>query len=254
MRNVVVYARVPADNRDDTLVAKQQAAVREHMSGHDRLVAQFIETETRSNPSREHLQLAISAALKIGATLAFPVIGRLVQSPRVLRMLIDSGLHVLAADMPDLYLGDLPALLEHALARSALISARTRRAIADRRGDVTPHGSALPAREEEQRRASVAGAQASRIAADQHAERVIAIIDAAGWRGQSRHFIARALNDREVPTARGGRWYPTTVSNLFKRESCPPAVQDAQTEAPPAAQRRMRQVRRKRRATAFAHL
>jgi hypothetical protein len=29
--------------------------------------------------------------------------------------------------------------------------------------------------------------------------------------------IARELNRRAVPTARGGKWYPTTVINLLSR-------------------------------------
>ncbi|MCA9781274.1 MAG: recombinase family protein [Candidatus Eremiobacteraeota bacterium] len=36
--------------------------------------------------------------------------------------------------------------------------------------------------------------------------------------GRSYQTIADALNRQEIPGARGGRWYPSTVSNVYSRE------------------------------------
>jgi hypothetical protein len=56
--------------------------------------------------------------------------------------------------------------------------------------------------------------------ADQHAANILPEIEAiraAGITGLK--GIADELNRREIPTANGGKWYPTTVANLLKRNS-----------------------------------
>jgi DNA invertase Pin-like site-specific DNA recombinase len=94
----------------------------------------------------------------------------------------------------------------------ALISERTRAALAQRRARGLPLGN--PAILEKVRRK---GAEANRIAADAFARNVLPVIreiQASGVRGY--RAIAGALNARGIPTARGGDWYATTVRNALK--------------------------------------
>ena len=51
---------------------------------------------------------------------------------------------------------------------------------------------------------------------------VVRSIQAAGIRGMV--SIAKALNDRGVRTARGGRWHVSTVANLLARSAKPAEV------------------------------
>lgn len=60
-------------------------------------------------------------------------------------------------------------------------------------------------------------APASRLA-DEHARAVVPILKELRAAGCiSKRSIARALNERGVPTPRGRRWYPTSVRNLLTR-------------------------------------
>jgi DNA invertase Pin-like site-specific DNA recombinase len=55
-------------------------------------------------------------------------------------------------------------------------------------------------------------------AADQHAANVLPVIrDIQRAGATTLRDISSALNARGIATARGGRWYATTVSNLFGR-------------------------------------
>ena len=53
--------------------------------------------------------------------------------------------------------------------------------------------------------------------ADVFAEKMNAIVQPMVQSGLSRQEIARRLNDLHLPTARGGRWHPTTVSRVIQR-------------------------------------
>jgi hypothetical protein len=59
---------------------------------------------------------------------------------------------------------------------------------------------------------------ASNQAADARAEALASTIRALQLKGLvSFKSIARELNEREIPTARGGKWHPSSVSRLLHR-------------------------------------
>jgi transposase len=59
---------------------------------------------------------------------------------------------------------------------------------------------------------------ASKQAADARAEALASTIRALQLKGLvSFKSIARELNEREIPTARGGKWHPSSVSRLLRR-------------------------------------
>jgi DNA invertase Pin-like site-specific DNA recombinase len=94
----------------------------------------------------------------------------------------------------------------------ALISARTKSALAAAKArGVALGGPNLPeAREIAQERI--------KANADQHAANVLPVIREAQRAGAtSLQAIADVLNARGITTARGGRWYPSTVKNVLER-------------------------------------
>jgi hypothetical protein len=59
---------------------------------------------------------------------------------------------------------------------------------------------------------------ANKQAADARAKALASTIRALQLKGLvSFESIARELNEREIPTARGGKWHPTSVSRLLHR-------------------------------------
>ena len=55
--------------------------------------------------------------------------------------------------------------------------------------------------------------------ADEHAARVRPVIEEIRLAGPTSYqAVADALNERRVPTARGGKWHSKTVANLVRRE------------------------------------
>jgi hypothetical protein len=59
------------------------------------------------------------------------------------------------------------------------------------------------------------GAAAVRQQADARAQQISDIV--AEFAGQSAHATAKALNERGLPTARGGKWTAHTVNNVRAR-------------------------------------
>lgn len=61
------------------------------------------------------------------------------------------------------------------------------------------------------------GAEANKVQADAYAERVLPTIKALQDKGLSLRQMVVELNERKVPTARGGRWHVTTVRSVLAR-------------------------------------
>jgi DNA invertase Pin-like site-specific DNA recombinase len=94
----------------------------------------------------------------------------------------------------------------------ALISARTKAALAQRKARGLPLGNRASLVT-----AHVKGAEANRTAADAFARNVLPVIREAQKSGvRSFRAIASALNARGIPTARGGQWHDSTVRNALK--------------------------------------
>ena len=57
-----------------------------------------------------------------------------------------------------------------------------------------------------------------------HAENVLPVIEQIRVGGASLHQIAAELNARRIETARGGKWYATTVRNIITAKNGAEAV------------------------------
>jgi hypothetical protein len=57
-----------------------------------------------------------------------------------------------------------------------------------------------------------------RAAAERFAANILPLIQPLRDEGRSLREIANVLNARDVPTARGGKWAPTQIADILKRE------------------------------------
>ena len=98
------------------------------------------------------------------------------------------------------------------------ISERTKAALAAAKARGIKLGWSIPERASEQRQAARKGAAVSKARALAHAVNVLPLIKQIGAGGTSLRQIAAELNARSIKTARGGKWYATTVRNIFASE------------------------------------
>jgi hypothetical protein len=61
------------------------------------------------------------------------------------------------------------------------------------------------------------GAESTRAAAERFAANILPLVQPLRADGKSLREIADVLNARGVPTARGGKWAPTQISDILKR-------------------------------------
>jgi DNA invertase Pin-like site-specific DNA recombinase len=97
------------------------------------------------------------------------------------------------------------------------ISARTKAALAAAKARGTALGWAQPQRDPAARMAAVQkGVVANKGRADQFAEKLRPVVEAMGS-DVSLRDVARELNSRGIPTARGKQWQAASVKNLLAR-------------------------------------
>jgi DNA invertase Pin-like site-specific DNA recombinase len=197
----------------------QRQAVTDYLDGGRwRLLGEYVEIESGKDGDRPQLAAALHQAKVTGATLIVAKLDRLSRDLAFLANLQKSGVRFLAADMPEaneLTIHVMAALAQH---ERRMISDRTRQALAaaKRRGVMlgNPHGAAPLRRAGKGNRDAVA---AIKTQAAQRAQDVRVVIDDIRRTGiTTLQGIADELNAREIETARGGRWYPTTVRNVLR--------------------------------------
>lgn len=211
MTAFVAYYRVSTDKqgRSGLGLEAQRQAVSHFVSGSGQLIAEFTEVEsTRSQ--RPQLDAALDACHRQKATLLIARLDRLARNVAFISNLMESRVDFVAADMPQanrLTIHILAAVAEH---EREMISKRTKAALAaaKARGVMLGNPDPLPA--------SRKATQARRENAAAFRARVRPLIHGLQERGfTTLYALAEELNARRIPTARGGRWYPTTVRNIL---------------------------------------
>ena len=148
-----------------------------------------------------------------GAALLIAKIDRLSRQAAFLLTLRDSGVQIVAADMP--HAGTLEFGIRAVVAQHEReeISRRTKAALQAAKARGVKLGSPNPAA------GSAAGIASIQANADQFAQRILPIIADIERSGcTSLRAIAAALTARGVQTARGGRtWGASQVANLMQR-------------------------------------
>ncbi|WP_374303831.1 recombinase family protein [Ferrovibrio sp.] len=219
----VAYYRVSTERqgRSGLGLEAQQKAVADYLNGGRwKLVAEFTEVESGKRKDRPKLAEALAACRAYGATLVIAKLDRLARNVAFVSNLMESGVDFVAVDFPQankLTVHILAAVAEH---EREMISQRTRDALAaakarkvklggKRHNSATIHKAGVP--KSVAVRAEKAAAFAANIAP------IIATIRAEG--ADTVRAIADALNQRGVPTRRGGLWGPSQVQRLLTRNT-----------------------------------
>ena len=221
----VSYLRVSTDRqgRSGLGLEAQRKAVADYLNGGNwELIAEFVEVETGKRDDRPKLREALHRAKVTGATLVIAKLDRLSRNLAFIAALQDSGAKFVAADMPEANETMIQFMAVIAQHERKMISTRTKAALAAARARGkrlgNPNLVALQA-VGAGKPGWTAGADSNRASADRFARDVLPVVEAIRADGiTSLEGIANALNSRGILTARGGRWYATTVRNLLKRE------------------------------------
>jgi DNA invertase Pin-like site-specific DNA recombinase len=219
----IAYYRVSTarQGRSGLGLEAQRAAVAAYLNGGDwRIVEEFTEVESGKRSDRPALDKALAAARLRRLPLVVSKVDRLTRSVGFLSRLLDAGVDVRFADLPQIEGPTGQFLLQQMVAvaqlEAGMISARTKAALAaaktrgkrlggDRGGrlttDARTKGNAAVAQKADRRAADVLP--------------LISELQAAG--NLSLRAIAAGLNERGIPTAKDGKWSAVQVSRVLSR-------------------------------------
>jgi DNA invertase Pin-like site-specific DNA recombinase len=211
----VAYYRVSTDRQGKSGLGldAQQKSVRDYLNGGSwELVGEYTEVESGKRADRPELAKAIEACRKQKAKLVIAKLDRLSRNLSFVAALIDSGVEFLAADNPHankLTIHILAAVAQH---EREMISERTKSALqaAKARGRVLGNPRLAEA--------SAKGRAVTASTAKRFAENLMPTIREIKTAGTiSNAAIAAKLNERKIPTARGGRWTHVQVGAILAR-------------------------------------
>ena len=204
----------------------QHIAVAKYLdSGNRELVGQYTEVESGQRSDRPALARALDACRRQHATLIIARLDRLARDASVLFTLFDGSAdcEVVFCDPPQVAPARAGRFLvgqtAHAAESDADLTGRQSRAA----WPTSPVSEQSPdwaetATQEQEPATRRTDAVARRLA-DQRAANMLPIVRALQASGiGTLQGMADALNARGIPTARGARWYPTTVKNLLGRD------------------------------------
>jgi DNA invertase Pin-like site-specific DNA recombinase len=215
----VAYYRVSTDRqgRSGLGLDAQRTAVTAYLNGGSwELVGEFVEVETGKRGDRLKLAAALEVCRKSRATLVIAKLDRLARNTKFLLTLLDSGVNVLFCDLPQVQ-GAMGRFLVTQMASVAeleagLISERTKAALKAAKARGTKLGNPRLGEARERAKAAL------KAAADQFAANVAPIIrEMVRNDAMSNSAIAAKLNERNVKTARGGRWTHGMVRDVMAR-------------------------------------
>src|SRR6056297_147326 len=215
MKQFVLYFRVSTRRQGDSGLGldAQKRDVDLYLSTYAEepweVVGEFTDVESGAKGDRPELWKAIELAEKTGATLLVAKLDRLSRKVSFLSNLMDrKRLSLTVCSMPHADKFQLHIYAALAEQEREFISLRTRQALAPMKGTGKLGGN----------RGNIDRANAAaRAVADTHAVKVMDTIKPLREAGKTLQQIADTLNKSGVTTARGGRWYPTTVKNILAR-------------------------------------
>jgi DNA invertase Pin-like site-specific DNA recombinase len=201
------------------LEAQREAVSRYLNGGHWQLVQEIVEVESGKRNDRPAIAEALRLCRLHKATLVIAKLDRLARNVHFISSLMESGVDFVACDFPEanrLTVHILAAVAEH---EAAMISARTKAALAAAKA----RGVALGGQRGSLERMAGMAAKGTRLSAtvrQNSASRrradllpVVAEIKASG--ATSLRAIAKGLNDAGLTSARGGRWSSTQVMRVL---------------------------------------
>lgn len=220
-QKAVAYYRVSTERQGRSglgLEAQREAVERFAAAERIELVGEFTEIETGKGSDalaqRPELAAAMAAARKAGGSVVVAKLDRLSRDVHFISGLMVQRVPFIVAELGT----DTDPFILHMFAALAekerkMISERTKKALARKKAQGVKLGNPTNLGE-----AGAIGRAAGAANADRFAANVLPIVESIRAAGvTSLVGIAQALNTRGVATARGGKWYPTSVSNLLVR-------------------------------------
>lgn len=206
----VSYIRVSSVQQGESglgLEAQRYAVAAYLQSISGTLLKEFVEVESGGKNARSRLRAAIDACRREDAVLLIAKLDRLARNVAFISALMETDVAFRVVDHPEatkLLLHLLAAFGEHERdmirerTRAALAAAKARGVVLGRYGRevLAPRN-----REEARERARALAEVVTRIKEE----------------GRTIATTAELMNERGVPSARGGRWHPATVHKLLKR-------------------------------------
>jgi DNA invertase Pin-like site-specific DNA recombinase len=219
----IAYYRVSTDKQGKSglgLEAQREAVARYLDGGDWKIVAEFTEVETGKRSDRPQLDAALKAARLHQAALVVSKVDRLTRSVAFLSRLLEANVDVRFADLPSIEGATGRFILQQmasvAELEAGMISDRTKKALAAAKKRGKKLGGF---------RGFMPTARMGKLAAKALRERtearaadlapVIKELQAGG--ATSLRAIAAGLNDRGIPTARGGEWSSPQVMRILER-------------------------------------
>lgn len=215
----ISYLRVSTEKqgRSGLGIEAQRKAVTDYLNGGRwNLIAEVVEHESGKRADRPKLAEALRLCRLHGATLVIARLDRLSRNAAFLLNLRDAGVRFVAADMPEANEMVVGIMGVVAQAERERISKNTKAALAAAKARGVKLGGdrgVIPSAQAQTKGGVAMKAKAESRAADLLP--VIAEIRAAG--ATSLQQVADALNDRGIPTARGGQWAPAQVLRVERR-------------------------------------
>jgi DNA invertase Pin-like site-specific DNA recombinase len=219
MKQAIAYIRVSTarQGRSGLGLEAQRAAIAKFAASEEiELIAEFQEIETGKGSDalskRPHLAAALALAKRKDCAVVVAKLDRLSRDVAFISALMAKRTPFIVAELG----ADVSPFMLHIYAavaeqERAMISQRTREALAA----VKARGRKLgnPNIGEAQKAAAIRRSEL----ADDFAANVVPIIREIQSTGLSMRKVAAALNARGIPTARGGAWAATQVSDILKR-------------------------------------
>ena len=218
MHQFVIYTRVSTKKQGDSGLglAAQKRDIQLYLEAYAdepwEVVGEFQDIESGSVGDRPALLEAVVLAEKTGAVLLVAKLDRISRKVSFIAGLMDrKKLNFKVATMPSADKFQLHIYAALAEQEREFISLRTKQALAPLKGTGKLGGN----------RGNIDKAnEAARMVANAHASKVLDTIKPLKEAGLTLQQIANTLNKSGVQTSRGGKWYPTTVTNVLKRELC----------------------------------
>jgi DNA invertase Pin-like site-specific DNA recombinase len=193
------------------------SAIEDFLNGGNwRVVKEFVEVESGKKADRPQLAKAFQACRLFGAKLVIAKLDRLSRDAHFLLGLEKAGVDFVAADMPHANRLTVGIMAMVADEERRMISARTKAALAaaKRRGVKLggDRGARLTAKQRAAGRAVLIERAAARAA---DLSEIVKELQASG--ATSLRAIAAGLDERGIPTARGGKWSSVQVMRVLER-------------------------------------
>jgi DNA invertase Pin-like site-specific DNA recombinase len=218
VKQFVIYTRVSTKSQGDSGLGleAQERDIRLYLDNyaeeHHEIIGSFCDVESGTKADRLQLQEALELVRQNKATLLVSKLDRLSRKVSFIATLMDDKkIDFKVASMPtaDKVMLHIYAVLSEA--ERDFISTRTKAALQEAKARGVKLGGNRPNNQ--------ARHDAVKVMADQMALKVYQLIRDNRKTGRSYRVIADQLNSLKVATAKGGKWYASTVRNYDKRLS-----------------------------------